>query len=77
MGIATVYQDPELAPDLSIAENVFMGALPVKKKGLVDWRKLYEVTGILMTELGMQRNPKEHVSGLGVAERQFIHCQGG
>ncbi len=72
LGIATVYQDPELAPDLSIAENVFMGAHPVKKKGLIDWKNLYENTRILITELGMQRNPKEHVSGLGIAERQFI-----
>ncbi len=72
LGIATVYQDPELAPDLSIAENIFMGALPLKKKSLIDWKRLYEDTKRLTTELGMRRNPKELVRGLGVAERQFI-----
>jgi ribose transport system ATP-binding protein len=72
LGIATVYQDPELAPDLSIAENIFMGVHPVKKKSLIDWKKLYKDTRNLTTELGMQRNPKELVRGLGVAERQFI-----
>jgi ribose transport system ATP-binding protein len=72
LGIATVYQDPELAPDLSIAENIFMGALPVRKKRLIDWKRLYEDTRNLTTELGMQRNPRELVRGLGVAERQFI-----
>jgi len=72
LGITTVYQDPELAPDLSIAENVFMGAHPVKKKYLIDWKRLHEDTKRLTTELGMRRNPKELVRGLGVAERQFI-----
>ena len=50
MGIATVYQDPELAPDLSIAENIFMGALPLKKRGLVNWAKLYEDSKKLMVK---------------------------
>ena len=72
MGIATVYQDPELASDLSIAENIFMGALPLKKGGLVNWAKLYEDSKKLMADLGMERSPRELVKGLGVAERQFI-----
>ena len=72
LGIATVHQDPEMAAELSIAENVFMGALPVNRWGLVDWEKLYADSRKLISELGMKRNAKEMVRGMGVAERQFI-----
>jgi len=72
MGIATVYQDPELAPDLSIAENIFMNTLPIKRSGLVNWSKLYEDSKRLIEDLGIERSPRDLVKGLGVAERQFI-----
>ena len=72
LGIATVHQDPEMAPELSIAENIFMGALPVKKGGFVHWEKLYADSQRFLGELGMKRSAKEIVRGFGVAERQFI-----
>ena len=72
IGIATVHQDPEIAPELSIAENIFMGAMPMKRGALVDWGKLYADSQKLMAELGMNRKAREIVRGLGVAERQFI-----
>src|SRR5262245_64040711 len=37
-GIATVTQETTLAPDLSIAENVFLGHRMVARRGLIDWR---------------------------------------
>ncbi len=72
LGIATVHQDPEMAPELSIAENIFMGALPVRRGGFVHWEKLYLDSQRLLDELGMKRSAREIVRGLGVAERQFI-----
>ena len=40
VGIATVYQEVNLCPNLSVAENLFIGREPVTKLGTVDWRTI-------------------------------------
>ena len=35
-GVAVIYQEPSLAPHLSVAENIYMGRLPTTSRGLVD-----------------------------------------
>src|SRR6202048_5224643 len=39
-GIAMVHQELSVAPDLSVAENVFLGAQPSNRLGLVEWRRM-------------------------------------
>jgi len=39
LGIAAIYQDLSMFPDLDIAENIFVGKRPTRAGGLVDWRK--------------------------------------
>ncbi len=52
-GIRVIYQEPELIPDLSVAENVFAGELP-RHGRLVDWRKLHEDTRALIAQFGFE-----------------------
>ena len=51
-GIAAIYQELSLFPDLDVAENIFAGRQPVKPGGRVDWRKLYDEAGKLLESLG-------------------------
>src|SRR5262245_53491454 len=46
-GIAAIYQELTLFPDLDVAENIFVGRQPVRIGGQVDWRRLYTEAGKL------------------------------
>src|SRR4029450_4819143 len=42
LGIRVIYQELNLVPQLSVAENIFLGAMPARWTGVVDWRALYD-----------------------------------
>ena len=44
-GIAMVHQELSVAPDLSVAENVFLGSQPTNRLGLVQWRRMAREAG--------------------------------
>ena len=73
-GIGIVYQELTLLPELSIAENLFLGKrLPVNKFGRVQWKKVYRDAAMLLKEyLDMDIDPKIKVSSLGIAQQQMI-----
>lgn len=71
LGIVTIYQEFNLIPTLSVAENVFIGRLPVQA-GRVDWRELYRRTATLAAEVGLEVDPRRLVSDLSVAEQQMV-----
>ncbi|WP_078808310.1 sugar ABC transporter ATP-binding protein [Pilibacter termitis] len=74
LGIAFVHQELNLAEDLSVAENVFIGRLPYKNQllGLVDYKKLYEQTQSLLNMIGAKVSPNEIVSKLSTANKQLV-----
>jgi ABC-type sugar transport system ATPase subunit len=71
-GIAVMYQELNYFNDLSIAENVFVGNLPVNALGRVNFRELKMKTGELLGMVGLDRDPMTEVSALSVAEKQMI-----
>jgi ribose transport system ATP-binding protein len=71
-GIAVIYQEPALAPHLSVAENIFMGRLPTSRFGIVDRRKLAEDTAVVAERLGLDIDPGARVGTLSVARRQMV-----
>lgn len=71
-GIAVIYQEPSLAPHLSVAENIFMGRLPTRRFGLVDYRRLAEDTAVVAERLGLDLDPAARVGTLSVARRQMV-----
>ncbi len=71
LGIATIYQEFNLFPELSVAENMFLGREP-KRLGLIDWGQLRRDAQTLLDELGLPLDPQEVVRHLTVAEQQMV-----
>lgn len=71
MGISTVHQELVQFPDMTIAENIFMGRYP-KKAGLVDFAALRRKTLALMDRLAIHFPPEAHIRTLSVAQRQLV-----
>lgn len=71
LGIGIVYQEFELAPDISVAENIFINQLS-ERYGLVNWKSLNRKAAELIDGLGFQINPREIVGNLPVASQQII-----
>jgi ribose transport system ATP-binding protein len=70
-GIRVVYQEFNLLPYLSVAENIFFERLP-QHGGLVDYRDLYRRAQAVLDEVGLQVSPRTPVELLGVAQMQLI-----
>ncbi|WNI24731.1 sugar ABC transporter ATP-binding protein [Streptomyces sp. ITFR-16] len=71
-GIAVIYQEPTLFPDLSIAENIFMGRQPRRSFGRIDRRAVRETTAELMGRLGVDLDPDRPARGLSIADQQIV-----
>jgi inositol transport system ATP-binding protein len=71
LGIATIYQELNLLPNLSVAENVFIGREPGPRV-FVSWRRLAEDTKALTDRIGLQVDPMTLVRDLSVAEQQMV-----
>jgi ABC-type sugar transport system ATPase subunit len=71
LGVAMVYQEFALAPDLSVAENLYLGREP-GRFGFVDRGKEMEEARELLQRVGLGVGPGRYVSGLTVAEMQRV-----
>jgi ABC-type sugar transport system ATPase subunit len=71
LGISTVYQELVQFPDMTVAENIFMGRYP-KKSGFVDFSALRKKTLALMDKLSIHFDPDTYIRSLSVAQRQLV-----
>ncbi len=71
-GIMFIHQELSLAGELSVAENMFLGELPLKSFGLVDWQKLYVDTDRILKTLNVSFNAKTRVGALSIANQQMV-----
>lgn len=72
-GIATIYQEPTIFPDLSVAENVYMGHheySPVTRR--IKWKKIYDNTVKLLESLEVKLDPRTIVKNLSAAIQQLV-----
>lgn len=73
VGIVPVFQELSLVPDLTVAENLFMGEEPRTRLGLVDGKRMRREGGALLVGLGFVGiDPGAVVRDLSLADRQLI-----
>jgi D-xylose transport system ATP-binding protein len=71
VGIAIVFQELSLVPELTVEENIFLGREP-GRLGIVDWDGLYSQTAALLNELKLDINPRAQVGQLGTGRQQLV-----
>ena len=71
-GIAVIYQEPTLFPDLSVAENVFIGRQPLRTGRRIDYRAMDAEVSRSFERLGVQMDPDRIARGLSIAEQQLV-----
>ncbi|MDU8944154.1 sugar ABC transporter ATP-binding protein [Ovoidimarina sediminis] len=71
-GIIFIHQELSLATELSVAENIWLGELPRKSFGRVDWTKLYSETDAILEKLRVGFNAKTRVGDLSIANQQMV-----
>src|SRR5258708_30182456 len=71
-GIAMVHQELSVAPDLSVAENVFLGAQPTNRFGLVQWRRMAREAGEQLARFGIDVDPLSRLGDLPNGLQQLI-----
>ncbi|HEY3905315.1 MAG TPA: sugar ABC transporter ATP-binding protein [Streptosporangiaceae bacterium] len=71
-GIAVIYQEPTLFPDLSVAENIFMGRQPLRAGRRIDRKLLREQSTELFARLGVPLDPDRVCRGLSIADQQLV-----
>ena len=71
-GIAVIYQEPTLFPDLSVTENIFMGRQPTNRFGRIDRRAMRDEATQIFTRLGVALDPERITEGLSIADQQII-----
>ena len=71
-GISTVYQEVNLCPNLSVAENLFIGREPVTKIGTVNRRKMNTMAAELMKELELDIDVTQNLENYSLALQQMV-----
>jgi rhamnose transport system ATP-binding protein len=71
-GIAVIYQEPTLFPDLSVAENIAMGRQPLTRLRQIDRKAMNATAARLFTRLGVQIDPTRPARGLSIADQQLV-----
>jgi ABC-type sugar transport system ATPase subunit len=71
-GIAVIYQELTVIPQLSVAENIFLGALPTNAGGFVEWNRLNSAARAVLDHLGMDIDPAKPAGGLAIGLQQMV-----
>ena len=68
-GISTVYQEITLCPNLTVAENMFIGRTEKKS---VDWKQMEKRSGELLEQLGIPARPRQQLGSCSLAVQQMV-----
>jgi ABC-type sugar transport system ATPase subunit len=71
-GVALVYQDLSLVPQLSVGENVLLGRWTTTRWRTVAWEELHATARRHLGRIGLDVDPRRRVDELGMAERQLV-----
>jgi len=71
LGISTIYQEVNLIPELSVAENIFLGRQP-KRFGRIDWRSIHCQAEDVLKTFGLRIDVEQPLSSYSVAIQQMV-----
>ncbi|MGH8164760.1 MAG: sugar ABC transporter ATP-binding protein, partial [Rhodanobacteraceae bacterium] len=71
-GIAVIYQELALVPEMTVGENIFLGSEPRTGLGLIDWPKVYREAERLLERFKVAIDPRMPVAKLGVGQKQRV-----
>ncbi len=72
VGIAVIHQEASVFPDLSVAENVFIGREPLRGGRRIDFKTMNEEIAVIVDRLGVRLDPHRIARGLSVADQQIM-----
>jgi len=72
LGVGVIYQEFNLNPYFSIAENIFLGREFRKKTGVIDWKKTHREAAEILEKVGLKKKTQTKVKNLSVAEMQLL-----
>ncbi|MDR1626923.1 MAG: sugar ABC transporter ATP-binding protein [Spirochaetia bacterium] len=72
LGISTVYQEVNLCPNLSVAENIFIGRQPRKNRWGIDWKKMNRLAEAAMARLNIRMDVADALGEYSVAIQQMV-----
>jgi inositol transport system ATP-binding protein len=71
LGLVTIYQEFNLLPFMSVAENLYIGREPTHR-GLIDWKRMRAQARTVLSNLGLDVDPDQQVRWLSVAQQQMV-----
>ncbi|MHB8062048.1 MAG: sugar ABC transporter ATP-binding protein [Ruminiclostridium sp.] len=71
-GISVIYQERQLIPYLSVAENIFMEDIPVKKSRLINFSTLNKMAEVIIDKFNLPIQPTDKVEDISVAHQQMV-----
>lgn len=71
-GISVIYQERQILLELSVAENIYLGRMPVSRLGFIDIRRANEMTAKIIEDFGLPISPTTKVKDLSIAYQQMV-----
>ncbi|HTM50424.1 MAG TPA: sugar ABC transporter ATP-binding protein [Bryobacteraceae bacterium] len=72
LGISIIYQELDLFPRLTVAENIVIGTIRFESRAFVDFKELDRFCRPLLAEVGLECSPRERVSALSIGQQQLV-----
>lgn len=71
-GISIIYQERQILLELSVAENIYLGRMPVNRFGVINTRKANEMAQRIINDFGLPIHPGDKVKDLSIAYQQMV-----
>ncbi len=71
-GVSVIYQERQILMELSVAENIFLGRMPVSRFGVINTREANERAAKIIADFGLPIRPETKVKDLSIAYQQMV-----